>query len=68
LAEINANIDAFSMRIVPKEGDNWDSVQSDLFFDQGEIVMELNGLMFVGAGLITDPETGVQERIELNVD
>ena len=30
--------------------------------------MELNGLMFVGAGLITDPETGVQERIELNVD
>jgi len=27
--------------------------------------MELNGLEYVGTGKITDPETGVQEKIDL---
>jgi len=29
-------------------------------------VMELNNLKFEGTGLITDPQSGVQERIELS--
>jgi hypothetical protein len=27
--------------------------------------MELNGLEYIGSGKITDPETGVQEKIHL---
>ena len=39
---------------------------SDLFFDSGQIVMELNGLEFAGSGHITDPSTGVQESLTFN--
>jgi hypothetical protein len=41
-------------------------VETDLFFDQGQIVMELAGLEYIGSGKITDPETGVQEKIDLS--
>ena len=46
----------------------WDTVKSDFFFDQGQIVMEINNLQFFGNGMISDPETGVRERIDLIVD
>ena len=36
----------------------WDSVNTDLFFDQGQVVMEINGLEYHGKGKITDPTTG----------
>lgn len=65
LQEINANIDNLDLKILPKSGAAWDSLQSDLFFDGGQIVTELSNLEFVGNGLITDPETGVQETIEI---
>jgi len=72
LTEINANIDNLSLQIKPvseggaeKSKGMWDSVDTDLFFDQGQIVMELNGLEYIGSGKITDPETGVQEKIDL---
>jgi len=76
LTEVNANIDALSTNIRPKEKDEvtdmskdaWDSVKSDLFIDQGEIVMELEGLQWAGDGMITDPETGIQEKIKMAVD
>jgi hypothetical protein len=35
LDEINANIDNLDLRIVPKGGAEWASLESDLFFDQG---------------------------------
>lgn len=35
LEEINANIDNLDLRIVPKGGAEWASLESDLFFDQG---------------------------------
>ena len=35
LQEINANIDNLDLRIVPKGGAEWTSLESDLFFDQG---------------------------------
>ena len=43
----------------------WDDVKTDLFFDQGQIVMELTGLEYTGEGKITDPQTGVQESIKM---
>lgn len=30
--------------------------------------MELENLEFVGKGMITDPETGIQEKINMAVD
>jgi len=77
LTEINANMDTMSLHIKPIGQNNkwnikkkstvksWDSVETDLFFDQGQIVMEMNGLEYVGSGKITDPASGVQEKIEL---
>lgn len=68
MTEINANIDNLTLRIQPissKGKGKWDDVKTDLFFDQGQIVMELSGLEYVGTGKITDPETGVQEQIDL---
>ena len=59
LTEINANIDDLSLKIQPEGGGDWDKMTSDLFFDNGQIVMELNGLEFAGSGHITDPSTGV---------
>jgi len=47
-----------SLRIEPKEG-SFENVKSELFFDQGQIVMELSDLKFVGHGMLTDPETSV---------
>jgi len=47
-----------SLRIEPREG-SFESVKSELFFDQGQIVMELSNLKFTGNGMITDPESGV---------
>ena len=68
LTEINANVDEFTTRIVPKKSQEWEEVKSDLFIDQGEIVMELENLEFAGSGLITDPDTGIQEKIKMVVD
>jgi hypothetical protein len=65
LDEVNANIDNLDLKILPKSGGEWDKLQSDLFFDQGQIVTELSNLEFKGNGVITDPETGIKEEIEL---
>jgi len=35
LQEINANIDNLDLKILPKAGGEWTSLESDLFFDQG---------------------------------
>jgi len=59
LTEVNANVDEFSTKIIPKESQKWAEVKSELFIDQGEIVMELENLAFSGEGLITDPDTGI---------
>lgn len=68
LTEINANVDEFTTKIQPKKESGWDEVKSDLFIDQGEIVMELENLEFAGKGLITDPDTGIQEKIKMVVN
>lgn len=43
-------------------------MNSDLFFDQGEIVMELSGLKFAGTGHIKDKETGTTDDITMDVE
>jgi len=65
LEEINANIDNLDLKILPKSGGEWDKLESDLFFDGGQIVTELSNLEFKGSGVITDPETGVKDTIDL---
>jgi len=65
LTEINANIDDLSLEIKPYDNGNWDKVNSDVFFDNGQIVMEISGLEYVGSGRITDPDSGRQESIDL---
>jgi len=59
LEEVGARIDNINLRIEPIDGGNWDKIKSDLFFDQGQIVTEIQGLHYIGTGLITDPNTGV---------
>ena len=63
LEDVDATIDDISMQIMPSGG--WDSLQSDFFFDAGQIVMEMNGLEYAGRGRITDPNTGIQETVTL---
>jgi len=49
LEEINAKIENLDLKILPKGGRNdWLSLESDLFFDQGQIVTELSNLEFRG--------------------
>jgi hypothetical protein len=64
LSEIDASLDNLSLEIKPFSGE-WDSLNTELFFDQGQIVMEINGLEFVGSGTITDPNTGKQDTVNL---
>jgi len=64
LTDIDLAIDNLALRIQPKDNDGgrspkWHEIKTDLFFDQGQIVMELNDLQYVGSGMITDPESGV---------
>ena len=66
LTQINANIDNLSLQIRPQDNNAWDKqLDTELFFDQGQIVMEIAGLEYHGVGRITDPQTGQQEDIEL---
>jgi hypothetical protein len=67
LEEFNARIDNINLKIEPTENGNWDKIKSELFYDQGQIVTEITGLQYKGTGQITDPETGVQDTINLSV-
>ena len=52
LTEVNAKMNSIKMNVVPMDHDEngWDKIDSDLFFDQGQIVTEINGLMYKGTG------------------
>jgi hypothetical protein len=54
-----AEIKKFTHKIIPRHPDPWDVVQSDFFFDEGEMVMEINNLQYKGEGyIIPDASTG----------
>lgn len=46
IKEVGADVNGFNLKIVPKSQGAWEEINSDLFFDQGEIVMELSNLQF----------------------
>jgi len=49
------------MTIAPDHRD-WNLVKSDVFFDNGQIVVEVEGgLEFNAVGELVDPETGQKE-------
>ena len=72
LTEINANIEKLEMKLCPQGNSSlsvdkkWSELKTELFFDNGQIVMEIDGLAYSGAGVITDPASGIQETIELS--
>lgn len=56
LKEIDAEIRDLDLRILPKGGLEWSiPLESDLFFDQGQIVVEISNMEFKGHGQLTDP-------------
>eukprot|EP00356_Strombidium_inclinatum_P013346 CAMPEP_0170482128 /NCGR_PEP_ID=MMETSP0208-20121228/2281_1 /TAXON_ID=197538 /ORGANISM="Strombidium inclinatum, Strain S3" /LENGTH=692 /DNA_ID=CAMNT_0010754929 /DNA_START=16 /DNA_END=2091 /DNA_ORIENTATION=- len=60
-------LENLAMRVKPKEA-SWSNIDSDLFFDQGQIVMEINGLEFSGNGMVVDSKSGSKDRIFFNAD
>ena len=53
LTEVNAVIEDLALKIAPSNND-WSTLESDLFFDSGQIVMELKNLSFSGKGNLVD--------------
>lgn len=66
LTEINANIDNLALEMAPIDNGQWHEVKSDLFFDQGQIVVEMQELEYRGEGQISDPQSGKKEVIRLS--
>ena len=62
---VNANLKEMRMRIAPRGGQEWDAVETDLFFDQGQIVMEVNNLEYRGAAQLSDPRTGKEGVLKM---
>ena len=65
LTEIDAKIDNLALEMAPIDNGHWHEVKSDLFFDQGQIVVEMQELEYRGEGQITDPQSGKKENILL---
>ena len=65
LTSINANLDNLEMKLRPQGNSSlsidkkWDELKTELFFDNGQIVMEIDGLTYSGKGVITDPNSGI---------
>ena len=58
---MQATIEDLRMTIAPDHRD-WTLVKSDVFFDNGQIVVEVEGgLEFNAVGELVDPETGQKE-------
>jgi hypothetical protein len=67
LTDIDATINNLDLRVKPKNGD-WNKIESDLFFDQGQIVMEIAGLEFSGLGSISDRRSGRVDDIKIKAE
>lgn len=39
----------------PDADRSWEHLETDLFFDNGQIVTEINGLHYEGTGKVRDP-------------
>ena len=52
------------MKIAPEEGKDWESVVTDVFFDEGQIVMEIKDLEIRGSGEI-ESKSGSTEILKI---
>lgn len=55
------NVKEINVKIQPNDS-NWKTLNTDLFFDQGQIVMEIHALDIVGSGIIVS-DSGAVERL-----
>ena len=52
------------MKIAPEEGKDWETIITDVFFDEGQIVMEIKDLEIRGSGEI-ESNTGTTEILKI---
>lgn len=38
------NVNKINVKIAPADGKEWDMIASDVFFDEGQIIMEIHDL------------------------
>jgi len=58
------NVEKINMKIAPEIGKEWEHIGSDVFFDEGQIVMELKDLEIRGTGEIQS-STGTTETLKI---
>ena len=63
LQDIHSHMTQVDIQIQPRNGD-WQSLQLEMFFDDGQIVLAGHDLEFTGTGMIEDPGTRAQEKIQ----
>lgn len=63
--KLSADLSEMRMRIAPRGGQDWDAVETDLFFDQGQIVMEVNNLEYRGTAKLSDPRSGKEGDLDM---
>lgn len=66
LSDVDASLTDVRLQIKPDADRSWDHMQTDVFFDQGQIVAEVGGLHYEGTGTLTDPSTGIQETVRVS--
>lgn len=52
-----------SIKVQPRN-ENWEDLQLELFFDEGQLVLEGHELEFAGSGMVVDPQTKAVEKVE----
>ena len=63
LYDLNTVMTNISIKVQPRN-ENWEDLQLELFFDEGQLVLEGHELEFAGSGLVVDPTTQAVEKIE----
>ncbi|CDW76437.1 UNKNOWN [Stylonychia lemnae] len=63
LDDIQARMTNINLKIQP-QNKNWENLKLEMMIDEGQILFEMHELEFSGNGIITDPKTNKQERIE----
>ena len=58
------NVEKINMKIAPEIGKEWEHIGSDVFFDEGQIVIELKDLEIRGTGEIQS-STGTTETLKI---
>ena len=65
LPDLDTQMTNVSLSVQPRVK-SWDNLQLEVFFDEGQIIMEMHDLEFAGNGTIIDPQSEIKERIEFH--